>query len=69
LNYNQDKYRRKNGFTKEKTSKSKSRKRRAHYKAKIEPMINCPNCGEKMRPHYVCPHCGFYKGKKVISVS
>ncbi|MBC8526175.1 MAG: 50S ribosomal protein L32, partial [Candidatus Cloacimonetes bacterium] len=29
----------------------------------------CPNCGETMRPHFVCPHCGFYRGKKIISVS
>ncbi|MEA2103786.1 MAG: 50S ribosomal protein L32 [Candidatus Cloacimonadota bacterium] len=54
---------------KKKTSKSKSRKRRTHYKAKVEPMTICSNCGEKMRPHFVCPHCGFYRGKKIISVS
>ncbi|HHI88183.1 MAG: 50S ribosomal protein L32 [Candidatus Cloacimonas sp. 4484_140] len=54
---------------KQKRSKSKGRKRRTHYKATVEPMIKCSNCGETMRPHYACPHCGFYRGKKVITVS
>lgn len=54
---------------KKKMSKSKSRKRRTHYKAKVESISECPNCGEKKRPHFACPHCGFYKGKKVVSVT
>jgi large subunit ribosomal protein L32 len=54
---------------KKKTSKARSRKRGTHYKASIEATIKCPNCGEQMRPHFVCPHCGFYRGKKIISVS
>ncbi|MBC8313081.1 MAG: 50S ribosomal protein L32 [Candidatus Cloacimonetes bacterium] len=54
---------------KKKTSKSKSRKRRTHYKAKVEKTIKCANCGEQMRPHFACPNCGFYKGKKIISVA
>jgi len=54
---------------KQKRSKSKGRKRRTHYKAKVEPIVKCNNCGETMRPHFTCPHCGFYRGKKVITVS
>ncbi|MBN2018446.1 MAG: 50S ribosomal protein L32 [Candidatus Cloacimonetes bacterium] len=54
---------------KQKRSKSKGRKRRTHYKAKAETLTKCSNCGETMRPHYACPHCGFYRGKKVITVS
>jgi len=54
---------------KQKRSKSSGRKRRTHYKAKAEPVIKCNNCGETMRPHHACPHCGFYRGKKVITVS
>ncbi len=54
---------------KKKTSKSKARKRRAHYKAKAPQLVACQNCGEKKRPHYACPHCGFYRGKKVVGVS
>lgn len=54
---------------KKKTSKAKSRSRKTHWKACPEATIKCPNCGEQMRPHFVCPHCGFYRGKKIISVS
>ncbi|MGC9336990.1 MAG: 50S ribosomal protein L32 [Candidatus Cloacimonadia bacterium] len=54
---------------KKKTAKAKSRSRKTHWKAKSDAVIKCPNCGEEMRPHFVCPHCGFYRGKKIISVS
>ncbi|MCK4340004.1 MAG: 50S ribosomal protein L32 [Candidatus Cloacimonetes bacterium] len=54
---------------KRKTSKSRSRKRRTHYKAYVEAIVKCSNCGESKRPHFACPHCGFYRGKKIISIS
>ena len=54
---------------KKKTSKAKGRKRRAHYKANAAALVNCENCGDKKRPHYVCPHCGFYRGKKIIATT
>jgi large subunit ribosomal protein L32 len=53
---------------KRKTSKSRTRTRRAHndrlFLAKI---VNCPNCGEFMKPHHVCPNCGYYKEREIIS--
>lgn len=54
---------------KKKTSKSRSRKRRTHYKAHVEAIVKCSNCGEPKRPHFACPYCGFYRGKKIISIS
>ncbi|WP_462137764.1 50S ribosomal protein L32 [Candidatus Mycalebacterium sp.] len=48
---------------KRKTSTSKSRKRRTHYKAQIPASSMCPQCNEKMHPHRACPHCGYYKGR------
>ncbi|MCY4043042.1 MAG: 50S ribosomal protein L32 [Candidatus Dadabacteria bacterium] len=48
---------------KRKTSTSKSRKRRTHYKAAVPASSMCPECNEKMHPHRACPHCGYYKGK------
>lgn len=48
---------------KRKTSTSKSRKRRTHYKAANPASSLCPECGEKMHPHRACPHCGYYKGR------
>ncbi|MDA2921221.1 50S ribosomal protein L32 [Desulfobacterota bacterium AH_259_B03_O07] len=48
---------------KRKTSKSRSAKRRTHYKI-IKPGLSiCPNCGELKSPHRICVACGFYKGR------
>jgi len=49
-------------------SKARSRKRRTHYKVKLNEVVNCPNCGQPIMPHTVCPHCGYYKGKPVMVV-
>lgn len=49
-----------------KTSKSKKRKRRTHFKLHAPSMTVCPNCGEMKLSHHVCDNCGFYKGKPVI---
>ncbi len=48
---------------KRKKSRSKSRKRRTHYKVSVPGQSLCPSCGEKKPPHRVCPICGFYKGR------
>ncbi|MEE8044586.1 MAG: 50S ribosomal protein L32 [Thermodesulfobacteriota bacterium] len=51
---------------KRKHSRSRSRKRRTHYKL-IKPGISiCQNCGEHKSPHRACPSCGFYKGRTFI---
>lgn len=49
-----------------KTSKTRKRMRRTHYKISANEMTKCPKCGETIRPHRVCPKCGSYKGKEVI---
>lgn len=51
-----------------KTSKSKSRSRRA-ANMKLKKSFNfaeCPNCHQKKLPHRICTNCGFYDGKAVI---
>ena len=48
------------------TSKTRKRMRRTHYKINANNVITCPNCGEAIRPHRVCPKCGSYKGETVI---
>ena len=48
------------------TSKTKKRMRRTHYKIEANGVVKCTNCGEMIQPHRVCPECGFYKGKAVI---
>ena len=48
------------------TSKTRKRLRRTHFKLEAEGLITCPNCGEMIRSHHVCPKCGFYAGKQVL---
>jgi len=47
-------------------SKTRGRKRRTHYKAKLPTTTTCKECGAPVKPHHVCKECGFYKGKKAI---
>lgn len=54
---------------KKKTSKSRSKSRRA-INTKVTPIVltKCPKCGEPKRAHVVCTFCGYYKGKKILDV-
>ena len=49
-----------------KTSKTRKRKRRTHYKISENQTTKCPKCGAAIRPHRFCPNCGTYKGKEVV---
>jgi large subunit ribosomal protein L32 len=49
-------------------SKSRSRKRRTHWKLEAPALSECPHCHELKQPHRVCPHCGFYGDHEVIVV-
>ncbi len=53
---------------KRRQSKARSRKRRTHDKATGVALSTCSECEAKIRPHVVCPKCGFYKGKRVVTV-
>ena len=54
---------------KKKTSKSKSKSRRAaNTKVTSISLVKCSKCGELKRAHLVCGFCGYYKGKKIIDV-
>lgn len=48
-------------------SKTRSAKRRTHYKATVPPIGKCENCGEAKLQHRVCPNCGFYNGRSIIT--
>lgn len=50
-----------------KTSKTRKRMRRTHYKITANGTTKCPTCGAEIRPHRACKECGSYKGKEVIS--
>ncbi len=49
---------------KKKLSKTRSRSRRAHFKAEPISLVVCSNCAAQIQPHRVCATCGFYKGVK-----
>ena len=51
------------------TSKTKKRKRRTHFKLNVPGMVICPNCGEMKLSHRVCKECGHYAGKEVKAVA
>lgn len=54
---------------KKKTSKSKSRSRRAANWKLAEPARSvCPRCGATKLPHVVCGACGWYKDRVAIDV-
>lgn len=51
---------------KKKTSKSRRNMRRSHHALGAEAYVECPNCGEMMRPHHVCGACGYYRKRDVM---
>lgn len=51
---------------KRRTSKSRKRKRRTHWKLKAPNLVECPQCHEFKLSHRVCPACGHYKGEDVV---
>lgn len=54
---------------KKKTSKAKTRARRAsNWALKAPARSTCPQCGQVKVPHRVCGHCGHYGGRQVIEV-
>ena len=46
-------------------SKTRTAKRRTHYKLTAPALVKCPQCGALKRQHRVCGECGFYNGVKV----
>ncbi|WP_018132894.1 50S ribosomal protein L32 [Effusibacillus pohliae] len=50
------------------TSKTRKRMRRTHYKLSVPGMVECPQCGALKLSHRVCKECGYYKGREVVNV-
>ncbi|MCJ7703706.1 MAG: 50S ribosomal protein L32 [Anaerolineales bacterium] len=53
---------------KQKLSRTRRDRRRAHDALKTKNLVQCNNCGEMRLPHRVCPKCGHYKGREVVVV-
>ena len=49
-------------------SNARTGSRRAHDAVTTVSMTTCSNCNAKVRPHRVCPKCGFYKGKRIVTI-
>ena len=54
---------------KRRQSKSRSKKRRTHYKSGLVSTTTCAQCGATKMPHRACPSCGYYRGRPVVSSS
>ncbi len=52
---------------KNRTSRTRTRLRRANLKMTVPNTTVCPQCHEPKMPHHVCSNCGYYKGREVIS--
>ncbi|HUG75445.1 MAG TPA: 50S ribosomal protein L32 [Acidimicrobiia bacterium] len=50
---------------KKKMSRSRTRQRKAAWKATVVKSSPCPQCGSAKLSHRVCPTCGSYKGREV----
>ena len=42
--------------------------RRSQKKLTAPNLVECPQCHEPKRPHYVCLSCGMYKGQEILAV-
>lgn len=53
---------------KQKTSRSRRGHRRSQHKIVQKQLSVCKNCGAFHICHHICGTCGFYAGKRVISI-
>lgn len=53
---------------KQKSSKGRTKRRRAHKFLVAKNTVKCSHCGKLKIPHQVCPNCGYYKDREVINV-
>ncbi len=53
---------------KQKTSKSRTKRRKAGKKITISQLVKCSHCGKMIASHKVCPFCGYYKEREIIDV-
>jgi len=53
---------------KQRLSRTRRDKRRAHDFLTPPNVVDCPHCHEPRLPHRVCPSCGMDKGRQVLKV-
>ncbi len=52
---------------KSRTSKQRSRTRRAHWKLSAPALSVCPQCHQPKLAHRVCKNCGYYNGRLAVA--
>jgi large subunit ribosomal protein L32 len=52
---------------KKKMSRSRTRRRKAHWKVSSPTLATCSRCGAMHIPHRVCQECGSYNGREIIA--
>jgi large subunit ribosomal protein L32 len=45
------------------------RTRKAANRWHAPQLVNCAQCGSRVRPHTACPSCGYYKGRQVLTIA
>ncbi|CAM1381427.1 50S ribosomal protein L32 [Fretibacterium fastidiosum] len=55
---------------KRKTSHSRTAQRKAQWLGALSApeFQSCPRCGEKVQAYRACAACGYYRGRKVLTV-
>jgi large subunit ribosomal protein L32 len=53
---------------KERASKARKRKRRAHHALKAPGLSICPNCKQIKLPHRICGRCGYYGNRPIVEI-
>jgi len=53
---------------KRRQSKTRTRKRRTHDSIDATSTTTCKECGANIKPHCVCPKCGYYKGRRIVTI-
>lgn len=51
-----------------KTSRSRTRRRRANIHLALPAISECPQCHEMKLLHHLCKACGYYNGREVLTV-
>ena len=50
-------------------SRSRRDKRRLSIHLKVPTIGSCPQCGASVVSHRICPSCGYYRGRRVLTVA
>jgi large subunit ribosomal protein L32 len=53
---------------KQRISKGRRDRRRAHHALTAKNLTQCTNCGHMRLPHRVCANCGYYQGREIVEV-